>query len=468
MPVLGGIWSPPMLTAGDPDALAQVLAISKTWRLALEPQLARDDRGERLRDALRELDEVTFTFTDGEDDGLEVLLAGAALPVKRLDPIPGGRPRYNVGGLKVAPGWSGPRDEATLVIGDAALDRREWSALEAFAVGSCAPVLEGLAAGQEDSLVLLEPFLDRLDAILWRSFRAGLGRSVPVFSAELEPYRELRPQSSFSDARELETYLCGRGYWSYVDSYRGCEGSQESCPGAPRIFLVGGARIGLPEPDVGLSERCPELVGRDYAAEIRALAVNASLDAARNVSLEWSVLAHRLGLFSEVHAALEDICVPRRRRFSDAVIDETRRRAEALGGLLGSSDHEARGARWVLESGSFDVVGIGRVTQLARFAEVGLNREIRAQARGLREWVFAAARCRHPSGELPLAVLAVLAGKVSFLGYFYEEELVCADLPPLRGRGDAAEECDVLGLDSRAAEEAAAPGATAASRRGQR
>lgn len=467
MPVLDGAWSPPMLTAGDPEALAQVLAISETWRIALDPAFARGVAGERLRDALGEISEVSFTLPV-VDAGLEELLAGAALPLKRLDPIPGGRPRYNVGGLKVAPGWSGPHDEPTLVIGDAALDRREWSALEAFAVGSCAPVLEGLAAGQEDSLALLEPFLDRVDAILWRSFNAGLRRSLPALRAELEPYQELHPQSSFSDARELETYLCGRGYLRYIDSYRGCDESKESCSGAPRIFLVGGARIGLPEPDVGLTERCPELIGRDYAAEVREIAANASRDAARSVSPEWSVLADRLGLISEVHAALEDICVPRRRRFSGAVIDETRRRLAALGGLLGSPDHSAKGASWGFAGGSFDVVGIGRVTQLARFDGVGLNHGIRAQARGLREWVFAAARCRHPSGELPLAALAVLAGKVSFLGYFYEEELVCGDLPPLMGRGDAAEECDVLGLDSRAADKAAAPGATAESRRSQR
>ncbi len=466
MPVLDATWSPPMLTAGDPDALAQVLAISEEWRLALDPQLARS-QGERLREVLTGLSDASFTLWTG-DGGLEELLGGAALPLKRHDPTPGGRPRYNVGGLEVDPGWSGPHDEATLVIGEAALDRREWSALEAFAVGSCAPVLEGLAAGQEDSLALLEPFLDRVDAILWRSFRAGLRRSLPEFSRELEAYRELRPQSAFKDQRERDTYLCGQAYWRYVDSFGGCEESAESCPGAPRIFLVGGAKIGFPEPEVGIGEGCPELVGRDYAEEVRKLARAASRDAAANISPEWSVLADRLGLISEVHAALEDICVPRRRRFSAAVIAETRRRLAALGAALGEPDHNARGTRWGALDGTFDVVGVGRVTQVARFVEVGLNREIRAQARGLREWVFASSRCRHPSGELPLAVLAVLADKVSFLGYFYEEELVCGELPPLSGPGDAAEECDVLGLDAHAAEKAAAPGATAESRRAPR
>ena len=317
MPVLSGTWSPPMLTAGDPDALAQVLAISEGWGLAVDPGLSPDSEGEeRLREALVDLSGATIAFSGGDEDGLAELLGDAMLPLKRHDPVPGGRPRYNVGAIKVAPGWSGPQDEPMLVIGEAELDRREWNALEAFAVGSCAPVLEALAGGQESSLALLEPFLDRVDAILSRSFQAGLGRALPELRTELEPYRELRPQSSFGDAKELETYLCGQAYWRYVDSYSGCQESPEACPGAPRIFLAGGARIGFPEPDVGLSERCPELVGRDYAADIRELAVTASRDVARNVSPEWSVLADRLGLISEVHAALEDICVPRRRRFA--------------------------------------------------------------------------------------------------------------------------------------------------------
>jgi len=394
------------------------------------------------------LGDVSVTEVGEGRAGLADVLGGIAPPLRRLEGDASGRPRYDAAGLKAAPGWGARAAGPTLVIGDAQLDRREWSALESFAVGSCEPVLQALAEGQEESLALLEPFLDRFDAILWRSFRAGLAKALPEFTAELAPYAEVQSRANFADRRELDTYLCGQASSSYVESFRRCEESPASCRGAPRIFLVGGAKIGFPEPDIELSDACPQLLGRDYVGEIRELALTASRDAARAANPEWSVLAERLGLIAEVHAALEDICLPRRRRFSDEALAEGRRRVQALGAVLGSADHQVRAANWSLEEGSLEIVGMGPVRLLARFENTGLNEEILAQARGLREWAVGASRCRHPSGELPLAVATVEAtGDVSFLGYFYEEELLCGDLPPLTGLGGAAEECDMLGLD---------------------
>lgn len=433
MPAFASEWAPPMLTAGDPAALAQALAGADRWSLWLDARLTRGEQGARLPEVLASLGGAQVSVGGRLQGGVQGFLSGAELPLERLEQAPNGRPRYSSRGVGRIAKPGGEVAEAVLVVGEATLDLQRWNALEAFTVGSCASAFRDLAQGQEDSLALLEPFLDRGDAILWRSFRAGLDRELPALHEELKPYAELRSRSSFNSEQEFDTHLCGQGYWRYIEIYHRCRQSAESCLGAPRIFLQGGLKIGLPGPDTSSLDRCPELIGRDYVALVRELAVAASRDAIRGLRAEWSVLADRLGLVSELYVALEDLCEPRRRRFSVAAIAMARRRLRLLAADLGSADHEVRGASWVTSAGLFEVSGVGQVAELARFEGVALNQEIRAQVRALQESILGMARCRHPSGELPLVVLALRDGAVSFLGYFYEEELLCGDLPPLGG-----------------------------------
>ncbi|MCA9663875.1 MAG: hypothetical protein KC486_36455, partial [Myxococcales bacterium] len=209
-------------------------------------------------------------------------------------------------------------------------------------------------------------------------------------------------------------------------------------------------------------EECGRLLGADYPERIRGLAVAAARDAIRAVSLEWSLLAERLGLLSDVYAALEDICVPRRRRLSEAALRGARGRLCDLGELLSSEDHAPRSAGWVIEDGRLLIAGFGEVRQLARFSDPGLAADIRAQAQGLREAVLRSSRCAQASGELPLAIATVdAAGSVSFLGYFFEEELLCGDLPPLRGEGGPADELGAIPLEPVSADADASAGPAA-------
>ncbi len=445
MPAFDGEWTPPTLTAGDPGALAQALAGADRWRLWVDARLARSDQGAHLRGVLAALGGVQIGESSPLQGGLRGFLAGAPLPLDRLQPTGNGRPHYASGGIGPFAASAGELAGAVLVIGQATLDLQQWNALESVTVGSCAPAFRDLAEGQEASLALLEPFFERADAVLWRSFRVGLARELPALRKELEPYAELRPQSSFASEQERDRYLCGQAYWRYIDIYHRCQQSAQSCLGAPRIFLQGGLKIGLPGPDTSSLGVCPELIGRDYVASVRRLAEVASGNAIRGLSDQWSVLADRLGIVSEVHAVLEDICVPRRRRFSAAAVAEARRRLQALGAELGSSDHEVRRAGWVSSEGFFEVAGIGTVAELARFEGVVLNQEIRAQVRALRGLLLGVARCRHPNDEQPLVVLALRDGAVSFFGYFLEEELLCGDLPPL-GSFDQDRQGDALAV----------------------
>jgi hypothetical protein len=79
---------------------------------------------------------------------------------------------------------------------------------------------------------------------------------------------------------------------------------------------------------------------------------------------------------------------------------------------------------------------VGPVRQLARYdAGPGSpSHEVVTKARALRSFVQARARCRSTQKRTPLVALVidVDAADVPFFGYFYEEELFCPELPPLR------------------------------------
>jgi hypothetical protein len=141
-----------------------------------------------------------------------------------------------------------------------------------------------------------------------------------------------------------------------------------------------------------------------------------------------------MGTVTEVYAVLEDLCVPRRRRFAATDVLEMRNRLGRIGAALASEDVTASEARWVLESEPLVVPGLGTTRSLARF-EAGpgsVNAGIVAEARGLREFVLAHSLCKAGHAATPMAAVVAEPGRgVEFFGYFYEEELFCGPLPPL-------------------------------------
>ena len=146
------------------------------------------------------------------------------------------------------------------------------------------------------------------------------------------------------------------------------------------------------------------------------------------------MLADRLGTLTEVHATLEDLCTPRRRRFAPADLEEARQRLADLGGALASDVFEPAAGRWQIRDEPLYVPGLGPTREMARFeVEVtAINAGIVAGARALREFVLARSLCRPGQSAAPLAlVLAEQPGSVAFFSFFYEEELFCGSLPPL-------------------------------------
>jgi hypothetical protein len=425
-------WAPLAVVAGDVEALRIELARHASVALHLGPRLANPETIAHVEALVHALvPGIAIVAHDAEAEPF----AGVTLPLEREADDDRSRPRYRFEGLSLPAVADAPWASAVLAIDDAALDLGRWQALPARSVGSCHAPMAALAAGQEQSLAELEPFLDHADATLWQVYRPALRAILPGLQAELEPYREPRARAELSSDREHEQHRCGHAYWEHLQGFARCGDELDGCAPAPRVFLMGGARIGTAEPNTSIPDGCAARVGRDYVLELRAVAAEAAEVAQEHLAPSWSALADRVGAITEVYEALEDACVPRRRRLPPEDLEAARQRLAAVGRALASDELAHPAGGWGAAEEPFHVPGYGPVQQVARYHPgPGSASEIAvAQARALRELVLGRALCRSGQPAMPLAValVRVPGGEVEHLGYYFEEELWCGELPPL-------------------------------------
>lgn len=441
MPSLDLPWTPPMLVAGDLEQLRVALAGYDSVALQLGDRFGGPEQAARVEALLQAIHPgITTVVAEPRP------FAGVPLPLPlEREPDDGeARPRYR---------WTlGSRPTTTtasavLELDDAALEAGRWRGLAARAVGSCDAPMAALAVGQEQSLAELEPFLDHADATLWQVYRPALQAIVPRLRAELQPYEAPRTRTERDDDGEWAQYQCGHAYWEYLQAFARCGAELGSCAPAPRVFLMGGARIGTAEPSVYVPEGCGARLGRDYVLELRSVASESAQVAQEHLAASWVALADRVGAITEVYEALEDVCKPRRRRFDPADLEAARGRLAAIGDDLASDALANPQGRWTSVEEPFHVPGYGPVQQVAIYhgGPGSASETAVAEARALRELVLGRALCRSAQPSLPLAIALVDAhgGAVEFFGYFFEEELACGALAPLWAEPSSARSVSV-------------------------
>jgi hypothetical protein len=463
MPSLDLEWGPPSAVAGDVEALAAALAGHSRVGLVVDPSIA--DAGGGL-DAMR-----------------LAALVGRLAPNTAVHPIPTGGgptlvdiihedpPLVPAAGSSGRTQWATPKelrldaerlkelaalgDPAVLVVGPVGIDTPTWRQLATATVGTCEPLLDQLLAGQNDSLALLEPFLDHADAVLANTYLVELATVVPSLRAELAEFEQERDRRDF-DAQGWERYQCGRRYHQYLQPFATCVAASEQlgiaevariegshgaggvktpCPTTPRFFLRGAARIGSVEPSDYIPLECPKLLGRDYVEALRAPARTAAEITGDHLDVRWMILAERLATLAEIYESLEQLCAPGRRRFTAEDLAALRARVVELGLLFARDEQPAHDARFLDNDANFHVPGIGKVRQLARFdAGTGsASRALIAAAGELGKFDRVHAQCVARPGDAPLMAMLIdtARAKPEFLGFYYEEELWCEELGPL-------------------------------------
>ncbi|MFO0632439.1 MAG: hypothetical protein U0168_06280 [Nannocystaceae bacterium] len=338
MPSLDVAWDPPATVAGDLGALARAIGDAPRLRVQLGPRLDGPLWRRRVETALLSL---------GVTARLEFLPAQPL--VQALAPAPPGAvvDESELGGLAIAAPWRARIGEGApvLVIDDASLSEAQWRAQPAAVAGSCEPALAALARGQEQGLAQLEPFLDWADAAILTHFRAELGAALPKLREAVAPHRRARDRTQFADDAAFTQHQCGHALAQLVAAHERCVAPGPACAWAPRLLLVAGARIAAPQPEIELPEGCTTAAGIDVPAVLRGAGRDAAEAAAASFEPQWIALADRLGTITEVHAALEDVCAPRRRRFADEDLVDARARLVGIGRALASTE-PPRPSRW--------------------------------------------------------------------------------------------------------------------------
>ena len=412
-------WSPPRHVAGDVDALANALRDANAVQATLATRLTAPDRLESVRASLTQLAPAARWSIEGGVWSARV--AGGPLPLSRL---PGeGVPRYDGASVRA----SALPVATTLVLDDADVDLQQWRAMPAGSAGSCDALVDTLAVSQEQSLAYLETFLDHVDTVLARRYRAGVLAELDALRRVVAPFAEAKPPASVGPAR-VRAYACGHAQYERLEAAATC--TADACPVAPRIVLQGGARVGMPAP-AWTPDDCDD-ANREVSDVFESIAVEAVAQTLPELDPRWVTLADRLGALTEVYDAIEDVCTPRRRRFAPADLDDAAERLARIGRALGSDVLDEAG-RWEVRLTTSFVPGMGAVSELAAFtpAEGAAARTARSEARGLRRFMLSRSLCRSGFGDRPLAVAVFEPGSqtATYFGYLYEEELFCAGLP---------------------------------------
>lgn len=419
---LGEDWAPGRAIAGDLQGLRDALRDARAVRAKIEPRLMTPGQDGPVRDALQQLrPDATWTL-----EALAWADAVVGVPsLQRLEADVGAAPRYPTHGMSPR----GSVGETTVVIGEAPVDLTAWRALPAASAGSCEPVFEALALGQEQSLAYVEPFLDHADTVLRLRFRAGLAQVLPELRAQVEPYASPEPRAD-ATPDEAEAHACGHALYARVEEAARCS-ADRVCPTAPRMVLRGGAAVAMPAPPWSPGD-CGARVPLRVEETLQSIATEASVATVSQLEPRWVTLVDRVGAIGAVYEALDDVCSPRRRRFAAEDLADARARLERVERALGSDVLDESG-RWDVGVGSLFVPGAGPMITLATFraAEAGASQTAIAGAKGVRRFLLSRSLCRSGYGELPLAVAVFEPGAStpSFAGYLYEETLVCADLP---------------------------------------
>ena len=385
-------WSPPRAVASSLEALATELAM-RSEVLVLVPAHLRH-----------------------HVDGLETIA-----PRTRFEVETAGVGDVLVGEFEVVrtgEGWSTGssfgvgHDGSVLVLDRAPLSPSRWAATPTVVQGGCEALEADLGALQELGLVALEPFLEGIDDRLYAAYRRALVKAIPQLRRDLQ---RLSPR-------------CRAHYALQIDGLAECGESQSACPSRPRVYLVGGIRLGVPVPEA--TKACTDDRGLEEAlgapADLAVASTLADLDPA------GSELADRLGHLTEAYGALQEICTARRWRFDPQDLDVLRREAAGIRRTMAASNAGAESPGWRSIQSAFRVPGTGTVRELARF-EAGpgnLGDAVVRVAEGVRDLALERGRCPTPSGELPLVAVLIEDGRVVFVDFVYDEQPSCGDMGP--------------------------------------
>jgi hypothetical protein len=307
--------------------------------------------------------------------------------------------------------------DTILIIRPIQMNAARLNEMRSIHEGGCDELEKPLKTAVDNSVNYFDPYISWASDLLRREFAKQLTSSLALWRNELQQAgATARPNS-------LET-RCIESYTKFLDKYEACFNG--SCTVAPCVFPTAGGILGMVDESGSIPDSCPREGMRNFALEMKGLGERAMYEVLPSLQGNWTNELVRQGALERIQSGIKDACAPRHRRIEQGDVEPTRTAVEAYLTDLKNGDFPSE---WEPMFGKERVIGKGPVDVLARVKPLVSNPSVQGLA--VIGKIRALDRCQK-GADYPIqaAVINVATSQVLYMGVFFEEALLCEDLPP--------------------------------------
>ncbi len=307
--------------------------------------------------------------------------------------------------------------EGLLVVRPIQLSDEYLKELRNEKTGGCDEMEKLLRDGIQQAQKGMADFERRVTEILGKEFSRYLASALPFWRGELLEIAAITDPDSLM-------MRCRDAYDKMLDQFEPC--IKKRCSRSPRLFIEGGGIVGMPDPAPSIPDVCPALGMRNYASEIVDLADRAVVEVLPALDGAWAAELVRFGGLEQGTKYIFDTCAPRHRRVNDTDLVAARKAVVSYFEALKQTRFTAM---WKSVGGMEHVAGAGPVKVFARAKQsVG---DAGGDATRLQAALKKMSRCSTQGEQVYQAsIIDVFSANVVYMGLFFEENLLCDEMPP--------------------------------------
>ncbi len=428
IPDLSLEWTPAMIGGKQGEMLTAAIADRGAVMMVLGRGLSCAQWEDRIFQMIKAASEKTSVVARKRGTLDKLLLERGEIPYRRTLEASGvdvlGRPYYLPKDHMLNTEWLSRKKalkgaDALMTVRGLSVDDRKLRELRKRRRGGCDELETTLEGAANDAVTFFEPFMSRTNEELHGAFSRHLAKAVPFWR------REISSASNRVDPGGEEAG-CLAAYRNYLDEFAPC--MEGSCAVSPQLGMAtDGVVIGMDmAPRNLVPDRCPSGLMRNYVGEMSDLASRAIEEVLPGLGDDWTTELLRYSALKRIERGMKDFCAPSHRRISKSDLTSAREQLRVLASDLSEATPSGE---WISASGRDRIPKTGPVEILARVRAKGSNPEedvARFVAR-LRDFN----RCTQGEERLlQVALVDVGSSEVVFMGIFFEEQLVCEDMPP--------------------------------------
>ncbi len=428
IPDLSAQWTPAMIGGKQGEMLTAAIADRNAVIMVLERSLSGAAWEDRIFQMIKAASEKTSVVARKRGTLDKLLLERGEIPYRRTLEASGvdvlGQPYYLPKDHMLNTEWLSRKKalkgaDTLMTVRGLRVDDRKLKELRKRRRGGCDKLEATLAGASNEATTFFEPFMSWADEELQGAFERHLRKAVPFWRREISSALN-RVDPGGEEAGCLDAYR------DYLDEFAPC--MEGSCAASPKLGLAtDGVVIGMDmAPRNLVSDRCPSGLMRNYVGEMSDLASRAVEEVLPMLGGDWTGELLRYNALTRIERGMKDFCAPSHRRISMNDLTSAR---EQLNVLASDLSEVTPVGEWISASGQDRIPGTGPVEILARVQAKGGDPEEAAARFVARLRDFN--RCAQGDERLlQVALVDVGSSEVVFMGIFFEEQLVCEDMPP--------------------------------------